>query len=108
MGESMIFYTLCGPRYKLEIHDDKIKLLRRWPTFSKKTPLLNWDIDTLSQFEMTIPQYIVWGKLEWTSFDGKKGSFRFSTDANMVRKIEKYIQKKIMKNHQRHNEHKVA
>lgn len=100
----MICYTLHGPRFTLEIHDDKIKLIKRawWKLLSRENEVTDWQLSNLSHFEMTIPPYIIFGKLEWTSFDGQKGSFRFTTNHHMVGKIEKYMQKKIMKNYQRH------
>lgn len=101
----MIFYTLKGPRFELEIHDHEIKLVKRsWLNFLKKKPnITTWNIQGLSQFEISVPQFILWGKLEWSTFDGHKGSFRFSTDAAMVKKIETYLQKRILKNHQKQN-----
>jgi hypothetical protein len=39
--------------------------------------------------------------LEWASFNGNKTSFRFSTNAVMMDKIEKYVHKLILKNFQR-------
>ncbi len=98
----MIFYTLQGPHYNLEIHDDKLRLIRKgWFTrLSREPRFVDWDLAALAHFEITIPQYILWGKLEWKSFEGNRGAFRFSTDAAMVKKIEKYLQKLIIRNHQ--------
>lgn len=96
----MIFYTLQGPRFELEIHDDKLRLKKKgWLSKLQSQSTLDWNMDDLSHFEITIPQYLLWGKLEWQNFDGKKGSFRFSTNAEMVKKIEKYLQKVIIRNH---------
>lgn len=97
----MIFYSLKGPNYKLEIHDDKIKLIRRawWIMFSPKNEVLEWKLSELSHFQIIVPKF-VWGKLEWASFDGKKSSFRFSTNSVMMDKIEKYMHKLIIKNFQ--------
>ncbi len=99
----MIFYTVKGPKYHLEIHDDQMKLKRQgWLNFFlKKEHDQRWDLNNLSHFQITIPQYLFWGKLEWESFDGKKGCFRFSTNSVMVTKIEKYLQKRIIKNFER-------
>ena len=98
----MIFYTLQGPNYKLEIHDDKLRLIRKgmMRVLSREPRFVDWDLQSLASFEISIPQYILWGKLEWKSFDGKQGNFRFSTNADMVKKIEKYLQKLIIRNHQ--------
>jgi hypothetical protein len=98
----LIFYTLQGPKYKLEIHDDKIKLIKRswWSFLSSKGDIIEWQLNDLSQFQITVPKFI-WGKLELATFDGKKNSFRFSTNSIMMEKIEKYIHKLIIKNHQR-------
>lgn len=98
----MIFYTLQGPKYKLEIHDDKIKLIKKvwWSMFSSKNEVLEWRLDELSQFQIAVPKFI-WGKLEWASFNGNKTSFRFSTNAVMMDKIEKYVHRLILKNVQR-------
>lgn len=62
---------------------------------------MSWNIEELNQFEITSPNIFSWGRLEWKSFDGKTGSCRFFTDTAMVKKIEKYLQKKIVKNHER-------
>lgn len=98
----MIFYTLQGPSHSLEIHDDKIHLKKKnwFRLFASKPELAAWDLENLSQFNITVPQYILWGKVEWKSFDGTSGSFRFSTNAIMMKKIELYLQKRIIKNHQ--------
>ena len=98
----MIFYTLQGPKYKLEIHNDKIKLIKKawWSFFTSKNEILEWKLDELSQFQIAVPKFI-WGKLEWASFDGNKTSFRFSTNAVMMNKIEKYVHRLILKNVQR-------
>ena len=99
----MIFYTIQGPGYELEIHDDKIKLSKKtWlKHFSRKDAVISWDIQSLQGFEIASPRFIFWGKIEWKSVDGTKGSFRFSTNPEMVKKIEKYMQKMILKNIQR-------
>lgn len=98
----MIFYTLKGPSHSLEIHDDKILLKKRtWLNlFTSKTPPQIWTMETLAQFNITMPMEVLWGKVEWKSFDGNSGSFRFSTNPVMMKKIELYLQKKITKNHQ--------
>lgn len=95
----MIHYTLKGPTHTLEIHDDKIRLKRRVISRLARGPhFQDWDMSSLSNFEVSIPQYILWGKLEWKSTDDKYGTFRFSTNKMMVEKIEKYLQKVIQKN----------
>ena len=99
----MIFYTIQGPGHELEIHDDMIKLKKKsWlrPITKKKT-IAEWNIRSLSGFEISSPRFLFWGKIEWRSYDGTRGSFRFSTSPEMVKKIEKYMQKMIMKNVQR-------
>lgn len=99
----MIFYTLKGPGHTLEIHHDKIVLHRAnwYRLLTSATHPQVWEMQNLSYFKITIPQYILHGKIEWQSFDGPSGSFRFSTNAEMVKKIELYMQKCIIKNHQR-------
>lgn len=97
----MIFYTLQGPGQKLEIHHDKVKLIKTgWLSFFRKKSHLTWDLQQLSDFHVSVPK-LIWGKIEWSTFDGQKHHFRFSTNALMVSKIEKYLQKLIIKNHQR-------
>jgi hypothetical protein len=83
----------------MEIHDDKLKLVRKgWSKlFSPKNEVLEWSLSELAQFQISSPK-VVWGKLEWSSFDGHKGTFRFTTNAQMVSKIEKYLHKLILKN----------
>lgn len=98
----MIFYTLQGPGYKLEIHENKILLLKKsWlQVLTKNVPAEAWEIQELSRFEITVPK-LFWGKLAWESFDGNNGTFRFTTTPAMVKKIESYLQKRILKNHQK-------
>lgn len=98
----MIFYTLTGPKYKLEIHDDRIKLIKRvwWSALSRKDKVTEFKLDELTQFQISIPK-IIWGKLDWAMQDGTKCSFRFSTNSLMMGKIEKYMHKLIIKNIER-------
>ncbi len=101
----MIFYTIQGPGYELEIHDDKIKLSKKtWlKQFSRKDAVKTWEIRSLEGFQITTPHYFLWGKIEWKTGDGSKGSFRFTTNPEMVKKIEKYMHKMILKNiHKKH------
>lgn len=96
----MIHYTLQGPTYNLEIHEDKIYLKRKswWKPFSSRKNDKTWNLDGLKVFNITEPQNYIWGKLEWESFDGAKGTLHFSTNGEVVQKIEKYMHKKILKN----------
>ena len=99
----MIFYTLQGPTSKLEIYNDKIQLIKKkWiQIFSKKDHMDTWSINDLSEFEITVPKFLIFsGKLEWTTFNGEKGTFRFTTNAVMTKKIETYLKKRILKNYQ--------
>ena len=97
----MIFYTLQGPVYKLEIYSDRLRLVKKglFGFVSRKDREINFPIQTLSQFEIAVPQFIWTGKLRWKSFNGVEETFRFSTNAAMVKKIETYLQKRIEKNH---------
>lgn len=97
----MIFYTLKGPGQRLEIHDDRMVLSRfSWfGLFKSKHSTVSWELHNLSYFAITTPKLLMWGKIEWNTFDGKPGCFRFSTNALMVQKIEQYLQKKAIKNH---------
>lgn len=99
----MIFYTLKGPSYELEIYEDKIKLIRKnWLSYFSKTPDCHtWKISELSQFEIAVPKFMmISGKLQWQTFSGETGTFRFSTTPAMVKKIETYLQKRVIKNHE--------
>ncbi len=99
----MIFYTLRGPTAKLEIYNDKIRLIKKtWvKLLSKKESSDTWFISDLSEFEITVPKFLFFsGKIEWTTFSGQKGSFRFTTNALMTKKIETYLQKRVLKNYQ--------
>lgn len=105
----MIFYTLRGPKYHLEIHEDKIQLIKKpWlKWFFKKKTIHTWEIHELSLFEMTVPKYMmISGNIQWQTFNGDKGTFRFSTSTDMVKKIETYLQKRVIKNYQ--NQYKVT
>jgi hypothetical protein len=98
----MIFYTLQGPQSKLEIHDDKIRLTKNtwWNAMRGTEQIIEYKLDDLSQFNITSAK-LIWGKLEWKTFDGMKCAFRFSTNSVMMRKIEKYMHKLVLKNIQR-------
>jgi hypothetical protein len=52
---------------------------------------------------MTNPSFFRMGRLEWQSQNGHKGGFRFTTNAEMVKKIERYLQEKITKNEEKKN-----
>ncbi len=99
----MIFYTLSGPKFTLEVHDDKIKLVRRawWKLISREPQICTWEVQNLATFTMTNPSFLRMGRLEWQSHNGHKGSFRFTTNAEMVKKIERYLQEKIIKNEEK-------
>lgn len=103
----MIFYTIQGPGYELEIHDDKMKLSKKtWlKQFSRKDAIKTFDLKSLAGFEISSPHFILWGKIEWKNEDGTKETFRFSTNPEMVKKIEKYMQKMIQKNIQKKSTH---
>ncbi len=97
----MIHYILQGPAYSLEIHDDKLRLVKRsWTKiFSKKSENPTWEIKELCQFEIMTPKFLmISGKLQWSTFNGELGHFRYSTNSQMVKKIEAYMQKQILKN----------
>ena len=99
----MIFYTIQGPKYCLEIHEDSIKLVpKKWFHFGEeKGPEQTWEIQKLSLFEMTRSKFMIFtGQLKWETFEGTQGVFRFNTSPAMVKKIETYLQKRIIKNHQ--------
>lgn len=98
----MIFYTIKGPKNQLEIHHDKIKLVKSnwWSLFSPKDEKLEWGLHEIAHFQI-IRSHLFWSKLEWANFDGHKCSFRFSTNLTMMDKIEKYVHKLIIKNIQK-------
>jgi hypothetical protein len=99
----LIFYTLRGPTAKLEIYDEKIRLIKKtWvKLLTKKEVVDTWYIRDLSEFEISIPKFLFFsGKIEWTTFSGEKGAFRFTTNALMTKKIEAYLQKRVLKNYQ--------
>lgn len=103
MEAILIFYTLQGPKFNLEIHEDKIKLVnKKWFNIWNRTPTVtSWEIEKLSLFEITVPSFFIFsGKIEWKTFEGQLGQFRFTTTPAMVKKIETYLQKRVIKNHQ--------
>ncbi len=68
--------------------------------FSRKPEVHTWDIKDLSQFEITVPKFLmISGKIQWSTFTGENGTFRFTTNPQMVKKIEAYLQKRVIKNH---------
>jgi hypothetical protein len=107
----LIFYTLKGPKHELEIHEDRLLLMKRpWLKLMARNENVGaWEIKELSHFEISVPKFLmISGKIQWETFDGKQGSFRFTTTAAMVKKIETYLQKRIIKNHQAHGPKKAA
>ena len=100
----MLFYTIQGPGFNLEIHQDQLRLIKKnWGfTFSKSSGISSWDISDLSSFEISVPKFLFFsGKISWKTFSGETGHFKFSTSPVMVKKIETYLQKRVIKNHQR-------
>ena len=98
----MIFYTIQGPQSILEIHDDKIRLTKKawWGALSKKDLVLEFKMQELAQFQIASEKF-VWGRLEWATFGGEKCAFRFTTNAVMMGKIEKYMHRMVLKNIQK-------
>jgi hypothetical protein len=96
----MIFYTIQGPKYRMEIHDDKIRLVKKgiFSFFSKFDENSTYPLSELIHFEVTSSKFILWGKIEFTMSTGEKKMVRFSTGQQMMNKIEKYIQKIVVKN----------
>jgi len=89
----MICYTLKGRGHSLEIHQDKLLLLKKpWFLFFIKPTPKAWKISDLAHFEM------VENKIEWKDFEGREAIFHFRGNPEMVKKIETYLQKKVEKN----------
>lgn len=99
---TVIFYTLKGPTHDLEISEENIRLVKKpiFKFFTKTPKVHSWKIDELSKFEIADSKVVLCGKLHWQTFDGEDFSFRFTTNEVMMKKIEKYLQKKVLKNHQ--------
>lgn len=97
----MIFYTLQGPTETLEIHDIKLVVYKKGlkSFFSKEDAVEIYLMEDLINFEIKVPKFIFAGKIEWVSKNGVVKSFLFSTNLEMVKKIERYMQKKTEKNH---------
>lgn len=94
----MIFYTISGPASYLEIRDDQLILKSQGPfsVFKKKTTEAVIPIQHIRQF-MVSRQFGVMGKIVFS--DGEQTySFTFSSPFKMVQMIEKYMQKRILKN----------
>lgn len=100
----MIFYTIKGPKYRLEIHEDKITLVSNswFVKWKDQKAVYSWPIEELSRFEIVAPKFfIISGKIHWQTFKGEEGYFRFTTTPEIVRKIETYLQKRVIKNIQK-------
>lgn len=94
----MIFYTISGPAMKLEIRDDQLiiksKSLLSW--FNGKEAECTMPLDQIRQFMVT-RTYGVMGKI--TISNGENSySLTFTSPYKMVQMIEKYMQKRILKN----------
>ena len=100
----MIFYTLFGPTSKLEIHHDKIKVMRNpfLGFFHRKDRLVEFNLHELAHFSVVEPK-VLWGRIQCESTCGKKADFRFTTNAVMMEKIAKYLNTLIAKNEKRNN-----
>jgi hypothetical protein len=89
----MICYTLKGRGHSLEIHQDKLLLLKRpWFLFFLRPVPKTWKISELARFEM------VEDKIEWRCTEGVEGSLQFYGNPEEIKKIEQYLQKKVEKN----------
>lgn len=99
----MIFYTLQGPNEILEIHDTKLVVIKKGfrTFFSKESPVQTFPMDELTNFEIKAPKFIFAGKLEWVSASGEVNTFRYNSPHEMVKKIERYMQKRTEKNQSR-------
>lgn len=97
----MIFYTLQGPNEILEIHDTKLVVIKKGLStfFSKEDQVETFPMDELANFEIKAPKFIFAGKLEWVSVNGNVKTFRYTSPHEMVKKIERYMQKRTEKNH---------
>ena len=97
----MIFYTLQGPDEILEIHDTKLVVIKKGfkTFFSKADPVTTFPMEELAGFEIKAPKFIFAGKLEWVSVNGEVKTFRYTSPHEMVKKIERYMQKRAEKNH---------
>lgn len=99
----MIFYTLKGLNYELEIYAHKIRVVKKfWMRIIPSANVVNsWDIDELLHFQVSGPKFLfLGGKIQWQTKKGDVGHFRFTTSPAMVKKIETYIQKRIEKTQQ--------
>ena len=94
----MIFYTINGPTQCLEIRDDHMILKSRgalsW--FTTKPVEMMMPLTEIRQF-MVERSYGVMGKIVISNGD-KTHFMTFSSSYKMVQMIEKYMQKKIIKN----------
>jgi hypothetical protein len=97
----MIFYTLQGPSETLEIHDTKLVVFKKGlkSFFSKEEQIEVFPLEELLNFEIKASKFIFPGKIEWISRDGSVKTFRYNTNHEMVKKIERYMQKRTEKNH---------
>ncbi|MFY7992503.1 MAG: hypothetical protein ACOVP4_04345 [Bacteriovoracaceae bacterium] len=94
----MIFYTIRGPASCLEIRDDQLILKSQGPfsVFKKKSSEAVIPLPQIRQF-MVSRHLGVMGKIVFS--DGEQTySFTFSSSFKMVQMIEKYMQKRILKN----------
>lgn len=97
----MIFYTLQGPSETLEIHDTKLVVTKKGITtiFAREDAVETFPMDELVTFEIKAPKFFFAGLLEWVSASGEVKTFRYNSPHEMVKKIERYMQKKTEKNH---------
>jgi hypothetical protein len=106
MEAKLIFYTIQGLGFNLEVQQDQIRLVRKswFFNFSKTTEVSKWEIKNLKNFEISSPKsFLFSGEITWETVDGESGHFNYSTSPLMVKKIATYIQKRILKNQQRQN-----
>jgi hypothetical protein len=97
----MIFYTLQGLKYKIEIHDEKIKLIKRnFIFYLNFDEVIEYSLSELAQFSITYPKYLL-GEIKWTTFNGDQKKLSFTSNVNVAVKIERYMHKLVFKNYQR-------
>ncbi len=99
----VIFYTISGPTMSLEIRDDHLLIKSRGPLswFLSKELECTMPLDQIRQFMVT-RNYAVMGKITVSNGENTY-SMTFSSPFKMVQMIEKYMQKRILKNIQTSN-----
>lgn len=99
----MIHYIVKGPSQTLEIHHDRLKVIRKGILYyiGLGARVQEWPLSNIANFSVT--KKFLTGQIYWKTYQGESNGFKYSDQEEFVSKIHAYIQKVILKNNKRQN-----